>query len=92
MLARIMLIVLTALLFGSASVEASGVFSLYPYDPMNAVAAEPDPPYNFDSIPNHSRVIVRPCPGCVPDSGLVPDIQPMSQAFHAKQGRRVPAP
>jgi hypothetical protein len=79
-------------LLGSAFADASGIFPIHPYDPMNAVAAEPDPPYNFDAIPNHSRTLVRPCPGCGPDSGLVPDIQPMTEAFRAHHGRRVPVP
>ncbi|MCA1960094.1 MAG: hypothetical protein LDL33_04790 [Desulfomonile sp.] len=89
---RIPLIVLVILILGSSFADASGIFPLYAYDPMNAVAADPDPPYNFDAIPKFSRNWVLPCPDCVPTSGLVPDLQPMQEAFRAKQGRPVPVP
>lgn len=92
MTVRLLLCLFTVLLFGASCAHASGTFLLYPYDPMNAVAADPDPPYNFDSMPKYSRTMVIPCPSCGPASGVVPDLQPMQEAYRAKQGRRVPVP
>jgi len=92
MSARIALIALAIITICVPFADASGIFRLYAYDPMNAVAADPETPYNFDAIPKYSRNWVVPCPDCVPPSGLVPDLQPMREAFRAKQGRPVPVP
>jgi hypothetical protein len=57
---------------------ASTFTRLNPYEPYNAVAAEPSTPYNLDLIPRNCRVAYGPCPSCVHASMLLPELPPVA--------------
>jgi hypothetical protein len=78
------------LIVGLASSAQSD--TLYAYAPMNAVAAEPDTPYNLDDIPKCSRVYYVPCPTWGPFAEYLPDVPPVSQPFPGPFGVCVPVP
>jgi len=72
----ILLFALLALTFLPINVHAQ---ALNPYAPHNAVAAEPDTPYNLWGMPSCSRTEYLPCPTCGPQSAQLPDLPPIWQ-------------
>jgi hypothetical protein len=78
------------LIFGSAFYTPCE--ALYAYAPMNAVAAEPNTPYNLDNIPKCSRVYYVPCPAWAPFATYLPDVPPASASFPGPFGVCVPVP
>lgn len=82
--------ILLLLIVGAASSVRCEV--LYAYAPMNAVAAEPDTPYNLDQIPKCSRVAYVPCPTWGPFAEYLPDVPPVWQSFPGPFGVCVPVP
>jgi hypothetical protein len=65
---------------------------LNPYEPYNAVAAEPRTPYNLREIPRVSRVFYVPCPWWRPYADYLPDAPPVCQPFPGPFGIPVPVP
>jgi hypothetical protein len=63
-----------------------------PYLPHNAVAAEPQPPYDFDLIPQVSRTFYLPCPSSVPYANHLPDAPPFWRPIMGPFGMPVPQP
>lgn len=75
-----------------SAVSSAPCATLYAYAPMNAVAAEPDTPYNLDEIPKCSRVYYLPCPTWGPFTEYLPDVPPVSAPFPGPFGICVPVP
>jgi hypothetical protein len=63
-----------------------------PYLPMNAVAAEPQTPYNLWEIPDCSRTSYLPCLTCGPFGAQLPDIPPVREPFPGPFNVPVPVP
>jgi hypothetical protein len=82
----------TALLLILGSAFSTPCQALYAYAPMNAVAAEPNTPYNLDDIPKCSRVYYLPCPTCGPFAAYFPDVPPATAPFPGPFGVPVPVP
>jgi energy-converting hydrogenase Eha subunit F len=80
-------IVTTALCSGVAHCNR-----LNPYLPQNAIAAEPESPYNLNFIPCKSPVRYQPYPARIPGSHLLPDIPPMCEPVAGPFGVPVPVP
>ena len=70
----------------------AGAQPLNPYAPTNAVAAEPDTPYNLWAIPECSRTEYLPCPTCGPQSAQLPDLPPIWQPVAGPFNFPVPVP
>lgn len=76
----------------AASAVQADFGPLYPYSPMNAVAASPPEPYNLDAIPQCSHVYYQPVPAPVPFSAELPDVPPVYAPFPGPFGMPVPVP
>lgn len=86
---RLIVLYTMVLMLLVSSGTASAQFFLNPYAPMNAVAAEPNTPYNLDLLPKDSRVTYTVCPTCVTDSLLLPDVPPPRAPFPGPSGMPV---
>jgi hypothetical protein len=67
---------------------------IFPYAPMNAVAATTPPPY-FDYLERICAPSVMgypPCPSCGPASALLPDLPPACERIIGRFGRPVRVP
>jgi hypothetical protein len=67
---------------------------IFPYAPMNAVAAVTPPPY-FDYLERTPLPSVKgypPCPSCGPASALLPDLPPAGARVLGRFGRPVRVP
>lgn len=81
-----------ALLMLIVGIGTASAQFLNPYAPTNAVAAEPNTPYNLDLLPKDARVTYMVCPTCGPDSQLLPDVPPPCRPFPGPLGFPVSLP
>ncbi len=84
--------ILAVALLATAMVSAGSCQMLNPYEPYNAVGAEPPTPYNLEQIPRISRTFYVPCPWWRPYANYLPDVPPVSQPFPGPFGIPVPVP
>jgi hypothetical protein len=86
------LFIVVLILIAAAMVSTGSCYILNPYEPYNAVAAEPPTPYNLNRIPPVSRVLYDPCPWWAPYADHLPDVPPVWQPFPGPYGLPVPVP
>jgi hypothetical protein len=67
---------LVTILIMAGMVSTASCQLINPYGPYSAVAAEPQPPYNLDQIPQKSRTFYLPCPSVIPYADQLPDAPP----------------
>ncbi len=63
-----------------------------PYLPYNAIAAQPDSPYNSYMVPKISRTAYPPCPSHGPVQLQFPDVPPIGTSIRGPFGVPVPVP
>lgn len=86
------ILMLTALFLAASLATAPAFNRLDPYAPMNATAAQPKTPYNLSEIHPVSKYYNYPCPSCVPDNVLLPNIPPIGVPMRGPHGVPVPVP
>lgn len=87
---KLSFLVITLITVGMVSTAPCGL--LNPYLPHNAVAAEPNEPYNLDQIPQMSTVFYLPCPSPIPYANWLPDVPPFWAPIIGPFGLPVPQP
>jgi hypothetical protein len=80
------------ILIAAAMVPAASSQMLNPYEPYNALAAEPPTPYNLEQMPRCSRTFYVPCRWWAPYANYLPDVPPVWQPFPGPYGIPVPVP
>lgn len=95
MLSKIILLIALVSLYVCPLVSAADLNPrIFPYAPMNAVAATPAPPYPdyLEWIGPPSVRGYPPCPTCGPASALLPDLPPACERIIGSFGRPVRVP
>jgi hypothetical protein len=87
---KLSLVVIPLITLGMVSTALCGY--LNPYGPYNAVAAEPDEPYNLNQIPQMSTTFYLPCPSGIPYANQLPDVPPFWSPIMGPFGFPVPQP
>jgi hypothetical protein len=86
------LFIVFLMFFTAAMVPTGSCYVLNPYEPYNAVAAQPPTPYNLNQIVQMSRLFYEPCPWWGPYADHLPDVPPVCQPFPGPLGIPVPVP
>ncbi len=86
------LVALSLTLLGSSPGLAFQLNRINPYVPHNAVAAQPETPYNLDDLPKFGRLYYEPCLNCTAGGMDLPEQPPVWAPFPGPFGVPVSVP